>query len=120
MRAPNGQQFFPSHDNWEATFTSARDVLGRCSEHFENAVEGTPLKFKLHTGDGAVLSILYGEHVEFVTGQFFLFANHVLDAMRMPYRLSSVGCVVTNCSMLYCSVRRETFDEIKKRIGEVS
>ncbi len=118
MLAPNGQTFFPSCDDWEATYTVARDVLGRCTDHFECAVEGKFLVFKLHPGDSAVLEALYSEYTGLITGQFYLFANQVLDMMRMPYRLSSVKCLVANPVTLYCSVRRETFNDIKMRMGE--
>lgn len=120
MLAPNGQTFFPANDDWEATFACARDVLGRCSDHFEDAVDDRPLKFELHAGDDLVLSVLYGEHAKLVTGQLYLFTNHVLRAMRMPYRMSSIGCVVTSPAVMYCSVRRETYDDIMLRIGEVT
>ena len=119
MLAPNGQPFFPAHDDWEATFACARDVLGRCSDLFENAVDGKSLRFELHVGDSIVLAALYEKRAKLLTGKFVLFANQVLGAIRMPYRISSVVCVVTNPAVMYCSVRRETFNDIVERMGEV-
>jgi hypothetical protein len=118
MLAPNGQTFFPDHDDWEATYIKTREVLERCVDHFEEAVDGQPLKFSLHAGDGRVLAAMYGEHVKLVTGQLHLFMNHVLSVMRMPYRMSSTGCVVTNPAVMYCSVRRETYDDIMRRMAK--
>jgi hypothetical protein len=118
MLAPNGQSFFPVSNDWETTFTITRDVLGRCTEYFEAAVGGKPLKFQLHAGDNLVLASMYDEYSELETGQLHMFTNHVLALARMPYRISMVGCSVENPLVYYCSVRRESFRDIQLRMGE--
>lgn len=106
MLAPNGQGF-SLRNNKKISVARAAEVLSRCSEEFEAAVDGKALFFEVSQNDAYLLKTRHYHYARGTVSHVKLFINEALTRRQMPYKVRRVLCPV-GTGRLYCGIERVT------------